>query len=152
MGCSKIFIFLSIWLCATIHVQAARPSTISGAPFNKVMASHDQSSADDLTSSRSTKKIALEETRPRLWWQISQKLLARQMGSKPPNCEDKCNFCHPCEAVEVPISNREVQKVKEMEAENSQQQKPSSELAAPDDTNYMPESWRCACGNNYFNP
>ncbi|KAL2642010.1 hypothetical protein R1flu_009597 [Riccia fluitans] len=118
------------------------------------MSSHDHSPADDLSNTRSIKKILLEEYRPRkLWWQISQKLLARQMGSKPPNCEEKCNFCHPCEAVEVPISNREVQKVKEMEgAENSQHQTVSAELAVPDDTNYMPESWRCACGNNYFNP
>ncbi|KAG6542815.1 hypothetical protein Mapa_015719 [Marchantia paleacea] len=149
MGCCKILIFLSISIYASVHVQASRPST-TGSSFRAM-----SSQPGGLTDSKSARKILLEENKPRAWWQISQKLLARQMGSKPPNCEDKCHYCNPCEAVEVPISNREVQKVKALEtdaAAGTSHQKVSTALADPHDTNYMPESWRCACGDEYFNP
>lgn len=78
--------------------------------------------------------------------EFSGMLMAKEMGSKPPDCDGKCALCQPCQAVQVAVSNSAAQNVEK----DSQHQ--STLSAAPDDTNYMPEIWRCACGNDFYNP
>ncbi|KHN31386.1 EPIDERMAL PATTERNING FACTOR-like protein 1 [Glycine soja] len=72
-----------------------------------------------------------------------------RLGSMPPTCHNKCNRCHPCMAVQVPAS-------------------PSHERVHPGlaptaamevfflqgnrYSNYKPLSWKCHCGDHFFNP
>ncbi|GLJ45341.1 hypothetical protein SUGI_0954350 [Cryptomeria japonica] len=50
-------------------------------------------------------------------------------GSKPPTCHNKCRWCSPCEAIQVPTNSIDLH-----------------------DTNYEPQSWKCKCRDNIFNP
>ncbi|CAM6100419.1 unnamed protein product [Calypogeia fissa] len=153
MQCCHIYRFMIVFLSlhGSMMVQASRsldfaPGVAIGSSLKlrSLQEMQDDSIATaDVNPEKLPHKDRLSGAN---WKEFSEKLLARQMGSKPPNCDGKCDLCLPCEAVEVPISNHSVQKVQE------DSQHPSTFVAQPDDTNYMPESWRCACGNEYYNP
>ncbi|KAL6984643.1 hypothetical protein U1Q18_018021 [Sarracenia purpurea var. burkii] len=53
------------------------------------------------------------------------------IGSRPPNCDNKCGGCKPCDPIQVPatIDHFGVQFA-----------------------NYEPEGWKCKCGASFFNP
>ncbi|XP_052176389.1 EPIDERMAL PATTERNING FACTOR-like protein 2 [Diospyros lotus] len=55
----------------------------------------------------------------------------RMMGSSPPNCEDKCFGCTPCEAIQVPAT---------------------ATGWGVQYANYEPEGWKCKCGHSIYTP
>ncbi|KAF1882518.1 hypothetical protein Lal_00002696 [Lupinus albus] len=57
-----------------------------------------------------------------------------RIGSSPPSCEHKCYGCTPCEAIQVPRTNRR-----------------NINLGIQY-TNYEPESWKCKCGVSLYSP
>ncbi|KAK4754174.1 hypothetical protein SAY87_002278 [Trapa incisa] len=72
-----------------------------------------------------------------------------RLGSTPPSCYNKCNGCHPCQAVQVPtgpiISHRSI----------STDGKDSLHQFQPEGdgySNYKPLGWKCRCRNRLFNP
>lgn len=69
-----------------------------------------------------------------------------QIGSKPPKCEKRCKSCVECEAVQVPIVPSKVQ--------NHRSHYYSAAYSSRGDglSNYKPISWKCKCGDNFFNP
>ncbi|KAI4315112.1 hypothetical protein L6164_027958 [Bauhinia variegata] len=70
-------------------------------------------------------------------------MVRAQIGSRPPRCERWCRSCGHCEAIQVP-TNPQVQNGKS---------KSTIDYARGDDTsNYKPMSWKCKCGNLFFNP
>ncbi|KAG0466111.1 hypothetical protein HPP92_017164 [Vanilla planifolia] len=73
------------------------------------------------------------------------RLTARFMiGSRPPNCERKCLNCRRCDAIQVPTSPQETKPA----------MNPYWVIKArrDDSSNYKPMSWKCKCGNHFFNP
>ncbi|KAK9755967.1 hypothetical protein RND81_01G063400 [Saponaria officinalis] len=54
-----------------------------------------------------------------------------QVGSKPPNCEHKCDGCNPCIAIQSPTI---------------------TEHFGIQFANYEPESWKCKCGPSVYSP
>ncbi|WOG99138.1 hypothetical protein DCAR_0518486 [Daucus carota subsp. sativus] len=52
------------------------------------------------------------------------------IGSRPPRCEQRCNGCSPCEAIQVPTNHH----------------------VGIQFTNYEPEGWKCKCGKSFFTP
>ncbi|EXB29704.1 hypothetical protein L484_013478 [Morus notabilis] len=56
-----------------------------------------------------------------------------KIGSSPPSCEHKCYGCSPCEAIQVPTTNRH------------------SHLGIQY-ANYEPENWKCKCGPSFYTP
>lgn len=95
------------------------------------------SSAITLSHSVTSSFPAMKEEKTR--WRV-------QIGSTPPRCERRCDSCGHCEAIQVPTNPH---------AKNS---KPSSEISVVMDgrdygnSNYKPMSWKCKCGNLFFNP
>ncbi|KAJ7535144.1 hypothetical protein O6H91_12G020300 [Diphasiastrum complanatum] len=68
-----------------------------------------------------------------------------QIGSRPPSCQNKCNSCNPCQAVQVPTpQDRRTGHGPTPAAQGSQIMNEYS--------NYIPEGWKCKCGNRFFNP
>lgn len=57
----------------------------------------------------------------------------RKIGSSPPSCEHKCYGCIPCEAIQVPTTNRRSH-------------------VGVQYTNYEPEGWKCKCGPSFYSP
>ncbi|GMH14227.1 hypothetical protein Nepgr_016068 [Nepenthes gracilis] len=55
----------------------------------------------------------------------------KNIGSRPPNCENKCHGCNPCEAIQVPAITGHF----------------SLQYA-----NYLPEGWKCKCGPSFYSP
>ncbi|GMH03769.1 hypothetical protein Nepgr_005608 [Nepenthes gracilis] len=55
----------------------------------------------------------------------------KKIGSRPPNCENKCYGCIPCEAIQSPTITRHL----------------DLEYA-----NYLPEGWKCKCGPSVYSP
>ncbi|KAL5074062.1 hypothetical protein RYX36_013046 [Vicia faba] len=72
------------------------------------------------------------------------------IGSRPPKCEKRCKSksksCVYCEAVQVPIVPSK--------AQNHRSHYYSSAYSSRGDglSNYKPISWKCKCGDNFFNP
>ncbi|KAL1568061.1 EPIDERMAL PATTERNING FACTOR-like protein 1 [Salvia divinorum] len=68
-----------------------------------------------------------------------------RLGSTPPSCQNRCNMCHPCMAVQVPTT-------------------PSRGRVYPgriggdsftDEnrySNYKPLGWKCRCEGHFYNP
>ncbi|KAL6274465.1 hypothetical protein ACE6H2_025157 [Prunus campanulata] len=54
-----------------------------------------------------------------------------RLGSRPPNCEHKCQGCVPCFPVQIPTTTDQI----------------GLQYA-----NYEPEGWKCKCGSTFFNP
>ncbi|EFJ31719.1 hypothetical protein SELMODRAFT_86865 [Selaginella moellendorffii] len=61
--------------------------------------------------------------------------MSSNIGSRPPSCQNKCNRCIPCQAVQVPTPIER-----------------KSPVVSVEYSNYKPEGWRCKCGNKLFNP
>ncbi|WCJ39489.1 Polygalacturonase [Euphorbia peplus] len=57
-----------------------------------------------------------------------------KIGSSPPNCEQKCNGCSPCEAIQVPTISK------------------NHKHLGLQYTNYEPEGWKCKCGSSIYSP
>ncbi|CAL0305632.1 unnamed protein product [Lupinus luteus] len=72
-----------------------------------------------------------------------------QIGSRPPKCEGRCRTCGHCEAVKVPVEPI-VQKHISHYATISGVITHSSR--SDDLSNYKPMSWKCKCGDYFFNP
>ena len=53
------------------------------------------------------------------------------LGSRPPNCNHKCQGCIPCDAVQMPTTTDHI---------------------GVQYANYVPEGWKCKCGSSFFNP
>ncbi|GJN23772.1 hypothetical protein PR202_gb11451 [Eleusine coracana subsp. coracana] len=79
------------------------------------------------------------------------------IGSRPPSCEGRCRSCGHCEAVQVPISPKELQKKKKQLGHGS---RAAATVAGgrpmpdsyDDHSNYKPLSWRCKCGRHILEP
>ncbi|XP_019106504.1 EPIDERMAL PATTERNING FACTOR-like protein 6 isoform X2 [Beta vulgaris subsp. vulgaris] len=54
-----------------------------------------------------------------------------ELGSRPPNCERKCDGCTPCVATQVPTVTGKL----------------GIQYA-----NYEPISWKCKCGMSFYSP
>ncbi|XP_012077531.1 EPIDERMAL PATTERNING FACTOR-like protein 3 [Jatropha curcas] len=54
-----------------------------------------------------------------------------RLGSTPPNCENKCKGCVPCNAIQIPAT---------------------TDRKRVEYANYEPEGWKCKCGSTFFNP
>uniref|UniRef100_A0A7N0TDU6 Epidermal patterning factor-like protein n=1 Tax=Kalanchoe fedtschenkoi TaxID=63787 RepID=A0A7N0TDU6_KALFE len=53
------------------------------------------------------------------------------LGSKPPKCDNKCYNCNPCVAALVA---------------------PNHKVVTEGDESYYLLSWKCKCGNKYYQP
>lgn len=62
------------------------------------------------------------------------------LGSRPPECVNKCLNCRPCVATLV-VPPHPVNRIKA-----------KSSSSKGDDENYYLLSWRCKCGNKLFHP
>ncbi|XP_057807140.1 EPIDERMAL PATTERNING FACTOR-like protein 1 [Salvia miltiorrhiza] len=61
-----------------------------------------------------------------------------RLGSTPPSCQNRCNLCHPCMAVQVPTTPS-----------------PSRGRLESDQnrySNYKPLGWKCRCQGHFYNP
>ncbi|KAJ4851149.1 hypothetical protein Tsubulata_003234 [Turnera subulata] len=54
-----------------------------------------------------------------------------RLGSRPPNCQHRCQGCIPCNPIQTPAT---------------------TDRKAVQYTNYEPEGWKCKCGTAFFNP
>ncbi|KAK8473807.1 hypothetical protein PHAVU_001G253101 [Phaseolus vulgaris] len=73
-----------------------------------------------------------------------------RLGSMPPTCHNKCNQCHPCMAVQVPSLSRN-NRVHPVSISPSAAMQ-SFFLQGNRYSNYKPLSWKCHCGDQFFNP
>ncbi|CAL0327319.1 unnamed protein product [Lupinus luteus] len=72
-----------------------------------------------------------------------------QIGSRPPNCEGRCRSCGHCEAVQVPVEAI----VQRRRSHYSSTRAIITYSSRSDDlSNYKPMSWKCKCGDYFFNP
>ncbi|WVZ05125.1 hypothetical protein V8G54_018471 [Vigna mungo] len=73
-----------------------------------------------------------------------------RLGSMPPTCHNKCNQCHPCMAVQVPSlpSHNRVHPAGISPSSAMQ----GFLLQGNGYSNYKPMSWKCHCGDHFFNP
>ncbi|RHN70919.1 hypothetical protein MtrunA17_Chr3g0140691 [Medicago truncatula] len=69
-----------------------------------------------------------------------------QIGSRPPKCERRCRSCVHCEAVQVPIVPSKVQ------IHRSHYDSAAYSSRGDGLSNYKPISWKCKCGDYFFNP
>jgi TolA-binding protein len=67
-----------------------------------------------------------------------------QIGSHPPSCQNKCNMCNPCDAVQMPTPQGHQSLAHFLPHGGAQFE--------TQQTNYNPESWKCKCGDSFFNP
>jgi hypothetical protein len=67
-----------------------------------------------------------------------------QIGSHPPSCQNKCNMCNPCDAVQMPTPQGHQSLAHSLPHGGAQFE--------TQQTNYNPESWKCKCGDSFFNP
>ncbi|KAH7567582.1 hypothetical protein ACOSP7_010439 [Xanthoceras sorbifolium] len=68
------------------------------------------------------------------------------IGSGPPKCERRCYSCGHCKAVQVPVTTQ---------AQGRRKGSHFTQVAysrGDDISNYKPMSWKCKCGNLFFNP
>ncbi|KAM0971207.1 hypothetical protein ACFX13_019429 [Malus domestica] len=76
-----------------------------------------------------------------------------RLGSEPPSCHNKCNYCHPCVAVQVPtISSRERRVEPGMTRTIPMMFLDPSHPGTNKYSNYKPLGWKCHCGDHFFNP
>ncbi|XP_057727639.1 EPIDERMAL PATTERNING FACTOR-like protein 2 [Arachis stenosperma] len=68
----------------------------------------------------------------------------RVIGSRPPRCESRCSNCGHCEAVQVPI----------VPTFHHHHEAAIVAFSSRGDalSNYKPMSWKCKCGDYFFNP
>ncbi|MCL7033210.1 hypothetical protein MKW94_006190, partial [Papaver nudicaule] len=73
------------------------------------------------------------------------------LGSRPPQCVNKCFSCSPCTAalVIIPPHQRETKSVRT----NLMASSPASLVSKQDDDgSYYLLSWKCRCGNKIYPP
>ncbi|XP_026429844.1 EPIDERMAL PATTERNING FACTOR-like protein 2 [Papaver somniferum] len=71
------------------------------------------------------------------------------LGSRPPQCVNKCFSCRPCTAtLVIPPHHSESKSIRSNLVASS----PSSLLAKQDDDTYYLLSWKCRCGNKIYHP
>ncbi|KAF7817090.1 EPIDERMAL PATTERNING FACTOR-like protein 2 [Senna tora] len=81
-----------------------------------------------------------------------------EIGSRPPKCEGRCRSCGHCEAVQVPVVPQvQIHSNTDTNANSRTRTTYSGTMATPhsrgdDLSNYKPMSWKCKCGNYFFNP
>ncbi|KAJ7965904.1 EPIDERMAL PATTERNING FACTOR-like protein 2 [Quillaja saponaria] len=69
-----------------------------------------------------------------------------QIGSRPPRCERRCSACEHCEAVQVPVAPQ-------VHFDRRERDIPTIAYSGGNDySNYKPISWKCKCGDLFFNP
>ncbi|WOG92972.1 hypothetical protein DCAR_0312250 [Daucus carota subsp. sativus] len=75
--------------------------------------------------------------------------LRGKIGSKPPQCENRCATCGHCEAIQIPTPH-----TKRSKNDNSTGRvyKITYSRSDIDNSNYKPMSWKCKCGNIILNP
>ncbi|XP_019438457.1 PREDICTED: EPIDERMAL PATTERNING FACTOR-like protein 2 isoform X2 [Lupinus angustifolius] len=72
-----------------------------------------------------------------------------EIGSRPPKCEGRCRSCGHCEAVQVPVEEI----VQRHRSHYSSTRAIFTYSSRSDDlSNYKPISWKCKCGDYFFNP
>ncbi|WOL07842.1 hypothetical protein Cni_G16591 [Canna indica] len=77
-----------------------------------------------------------------------EKVMVRALiGSRPPRCERRCSKCGHCEAVQVPV-------IPQWEKKRGSKQLffEMANLRGDYTSNYKPLSWKCKCGDVFFNP
>ncbi|KAK7311120.1 hypothetical protein RJT34_09042 [Clitoria ternatea] len=75
-----------------------------------------------------------------------------RIGSIPPTCHNKCNQCHPCMAVQVPtLPSHEPVHQGDLSTITSAMEG-FFDIQGNRYSNYKPLSWKCHCGNHFFNP
>ncbi|KAI4388646.1 hypothetical protein MLD38_000957 [Melastoma candidum] len=69
------------------------------------------------------------------------------IGSRPPSCDGRCKGCgRRCMAAQVPVAPQKIRIQRSPAAK-------SLEYARGDDiSNYKPMTWKCRCGDIYYNP
>ncbi|KAI3920688.1 hypothetical protein MKW92_052120 [Papaver armeniacum] len=71
------------------------------------------------------------------------------LGSRPPQCVNKCFSCRPCTAtLVIPPHRSESKSIRS----NLMASSPSSLLSKQDDDTYYLLSWKCRCGNKIYQP
>lgn len=82
----------------------------------------------------------------------------RIIGSRPPRCERRCSGCGHCEAVQVPVVPKVQTHVRRSSSTFSSStttragDKHVASSRGDDISNYKPMSWKCKCGDYFFNP
>ncbi|KAI4337537.1 hypothetical protein L6164_015941 [Bauhinia variegata] len=71
-----------------------------------------------------------------------------QIGSSPPKCERKCRNCVHCEAVQVPVPQVQSHRMDSVATAIST----TAYTRGENISNYKPMSWKCKCGDNFYNP
>ena len=69
------------------------------------------------------------------------------LGSRPPECVNKCLSCRPCTATLVVSPHYQINK----SSTNSSATLPRHDGGDDDDVYYL-LSWKCACGHKLFQP
>ncbi|KAK1554451.1 hypothetical protein Q3G72_012352 [Acer saccharum] len=72
-------------------------------------------------------------------------VMMSMIGSRPPKCERRCNSCGHCEAVQVPVTTQ-------AQGRRRSHFSQVDHSRGDDITNYKPMSWKCKCGNRFFDP
>ncbi|KAF1871305.1 hypothetical protein Lal_00020097 [Lupinus albus] len=70
-----------------------------------------------------------------------------QIGSRPPKCEGRCRTCGHCEAVQVPV-----EPIFQRHRSHYSTTATIYSSRSDDFSNYKPMSWKCKCGDYFFNP
>ncbi|KAI3840904.1 hypothetical protein MKW92_040712, partial [Papaver armeniacum] len=71
------------------------------------------------------------------------------LGSRPPQCLNKCFDCSPCTPALVIISPDQLRNKKKSIRTNLMASSDSS-LSEQEYNEYFPQSWRCSCGNKLY--
>ncbi|KAK7351517.1 hypothetical protein VNO77_11038 [Canavalia gladiata] len=74
-----------------------------------------------------------------------------RIGSRPPKCEKRCRSCGHCEAVQVPVVPQ-TQSHRRSHYSKARTAAAVTYSRGDDLSNYKPMSWKCKCGDNFFNP
>ncbi|KAI3890440.1 hypothetical protein MKX03_005899, partial [Papaver bracteatum] len=69
------------------------------------------------------------------------------LGSRPPQCFNKCFDCSPCTPALVIISPDQLRNKKKSIRTNLMA---ASSLSEQEYNPYLPQSWQCRCGNKFY--
>nr|XP_017251985.1 PREDICTED: EPIDERMAL PATTERNING FACTOR-like protein 2 [Daucus carota subsp. sativus] len=100
-------VLISTLLLLSLNSATSRPLEPQGS-------SSEKQEADEVSTSEAAGGVGVKEV----------------IGSRPPRCEQRCNGCSPCEAIQVPTNHH----------------------VGIQFTNYEPEGWKCKCGKSFFTP
>ncbi|XP_050366211.1 EPIDERMAL PATTERNING FACTOR-like protein 2 [Argentina anserina] len=77
---------------------------------------------------------------------------ARQIGSRPPQCRRRCGSCGHCVAVQVPVAPQKRSSSPAASTSETSPKRTAYSRGGDDLSNYKPISWKCKCGDLFFNP